>query len=131
MPRIGIIPARAIGDKDLTHADIRVLCAIGIHVNWQTGLNCFASASTIAAEAGVEKRSFFRATARLIAKGYVRKQKRNRRNGSTGTSVYDVLLDTLEPGWEEDTSPEPEFEPEVSPGLGSDRVVTSDHTVTT
>lgn len=110
----------------MTHSDIRVLAAIGIHINWQTGEGCFASASTLAGEAGVTKRAFYRSAARLIAKGYTRKTIRRRPHGPNRSSVYDVLLDRLDDGWEIDDSPEPDTDDDVNDELSSDPAVTSD-----
>jgi hypothetical protein len=106
MPNLCIIPQRAVTDRTLLDSDVRLLCAIGTHTN-PRGENCFAGAVLLSEEAGISRSTFFVAAKRLIEKGYVRKTRRKRPNGSDTSSVYDIILDQPEVGSDQpDSTPE-------------------------
>lgn len=92
MPALSIIPARAVGDENLTGADIRVLCAIGIHTDAKTGEGCWARAATLALEAGVSKNQFFTSARRLLDGNYIRRES-GQADGVA--SSYSIILDSL------------------------------------
>lgn len=87
MPALSIIPAKAVGDTRLTDANLRVLCAIGIHSS-KLGGQVWASIATLAEESGLEERSVQRAIKVLLELGYIRREERVGR-----THLIDVLLD--------------------------------------
>lgn len=87
MPALSIIPAKAVGDTRLTDANLRVLCAIGIHSS-KLGGQVWASIATLAEESGLEERSVQRAIKVLLELGYIRREERAGR-----THLIDVLLD--------------------------------------
>lgn len=63
-------PKRALQMPELRGTDIRVLCAIGTHTH-KDGTECFARSATLADEARVDRRQFFRSRARLIDAGII------------------------------------------------------------
>lgn len=73
MSNLCIIPARALRDPTLKGTDIRVLCAIGLHVG-RDGSGCFALTRTLCKEAGVHRSQFFASTHRLIAAGLITRE---------------------------------------------------------
>ena len=87
MPALSIIPAAAVGDTRLTDANLRVLCAVGIHSS-KLGGQVWASIATLAEESGLEERSVQRAIKVLLELGYIRREERVGR-----THLIDVLLD--------------------------------------
>ena len=86
MPNLSIIPAQAVMDPDLTHTQLRVLCAVGIHTN-KLGGGVWASVRTLAQEAGVSERTVQMACATLAEKGYLVVTPRPGQ-----TNLYDVIL---------------------------------------
>ena len=97
MPALSIIPAKAVGDTRLTDANLRVLCAIGIHSS-KLGGQVWASIATLAEESGLEERSVQRAIKVLLELGYIRREERAGR-----THLIDVLLDLPQEGREKST----------------------------
>ena len=88
MPNLSIIPARAVMDRDLSHTQLRVLCAIGVHTD-KLGGNVWTSVKTLAHEAGVSERTIQAACQTLTERGYLRVTTRPGR-----TNLYEVVLDT-------------------------------------
>ena len=88
MPNLSIIPARAVMDRDLSHTQLRVLCAIGVHTD-KLGGNVWTSVKTLAQEAGVGERTVQTACQALAERGYLRITTRPGR-----TNLYEVVLDT-------------------------------------
>lgn len=86
MPNLSIIPARAVMDRELTHTQLRVLCAIGMHTN-KLGGNVWTSVKTLADEAGVAERTVQTACQALAERGYVTITSRPGR-----TNLYEVVL---------------------------------------
>jgi hypothetical protein len=87
MSELSIVPARAVGDRRLTHADFRVLSAIGTHTG-RNGEGAWASGKTTAAEATVTRSQFFVSAKKLLELGYVHRKSRHGR-----TSMYAIELD--------------------------------------
>ena len=88
MPNLSIIPAAAVMDRDLTHTQLRVLCAIGVHTD-KLGGNVWTSVKTLADEAGVSERTVQTACQALTERGYLRITTRSGR-----TNLYEVVLHT-------------------------------------
>ncbi|MFZ9747823.1 MAG: helix-turn-helix domain-containing protein [Opitutaceae bacterium] len=88
MPNLSIIPAAAVMDRDLTHTQLRVLCAIGVHTD-KLGGNVWTSVKTLADEAGVSERTVQGACQALTERGYLRITTRSGR-----TNLYEVVLHT-------------------------------------
>ena len=88
MPNLSIIPAAAVMDRDLTHTQLRVLCAIGVHTD-KLGGNVWTSVKTLADEAGVSERTVQTACQALTERGYLRITTRSGR-----TNLYEVVLNT-------------------------------------
>lgn len=91
MPNLSIIPAQAVMDRDLTHTQLRVLCAIGIHTN-KLGGGVWTSLNTLADEAGVSRKTVQRSCEELVARGYLRITER-----PGTTNLYEVVLDPGHP----------------------------------
>lgn len=87
MSDLCIIPKLALADERLTSADIRVLCAIGIHTDG-AGEGAWANARTFSAEGGISRSQFFVSAKRLLELGYIRRASRQGRS-----SVYRIVLD--------------------------------------
>ncbi len=87
MPNLAIIPAQAVMDRDLSHTQLRVLCAIGIHTN-KLGGGVWTSINTLADEAGVSRSTVKRACEELAERGYLRITER-----PGTTHLYEVVLD--------------------------------------
>ena len=90
MPNLCIIPARAVADRRLTEAQLRVLLAVSIYTR-ADGRGAFPSARTIASEACVSRTTTFNALAKLEELGYIRRTPRWEDGRQTST-MYDVLL---------------------------------------
>ena len=90
MPNLSIIPAQAVMDPDLSHTQLRVLCAIGMHTN-RLGGGVWTSINTLADEAGVSRSTVKRACEELETRGYLR---RTERPGTT--HLYEVVLDPVQ-----------------------------------
>ena len=110
------MPARALRDPTLTGTDIRVLCAIGLHVG-KDGGGCFASSRKLAEEAGVSRNKFFSAAKKLMAAGIITRESKTSTNGGPTCSHYAIvfneqseegedLLDVQGPSTENGTRPE-------------------------
>jgi len=87
MPNLSIIPAQAVMDPDLSHTQLRVLCAIGMHTN-RLGGGVWTSLNTLADEAGVSRKTVQRSCEELVARGYLRITER-----PGTTHLYEVVLD--------------------------------------
>ena len=87
MPNLSIIPAQAVMDPDLSHTQLRVLCAIGMHTN-RLGGGVWTSLGTLADEAGVSRKTVQRSCEELVARGYLRITER-----PGTTHLYEVVLD--------------------------------------
>lgn len=109
MSALSIIPAKAVGDTRLTDANLRVLCAIGIHSS-KLGGQVWASIATLAEESGLEERSVQRAIKVLLELGYIRKVERTGR-----TNLIDVLLDHPEAATAVDKKPPKKAKGGVTP----------------
>lgn len=88
MPNLSIIPAAAVLDRELTHSQLRALCAVGIHTD-KLGGGVWASVKTLATEAGMSERTFQMACAALVERGYLVVKPRVGR-----TNLYEVVLQT-------------------------------------
>jgi hypothetical protein len=92
MPNLCIIPFRSLQDTDLSHADLRILCAIGSHTD-RDGAGVWASAKTLSDEAVASRSQFFASCAKLEARGYITRTARWSTSGRQMTSMMRVLLD--------------------------------------
>lgn len=88
--RLAIIPARALEDRSLRQADICVLTAIGSHTSTDGGL-CWANAKTLSREAHVSLNQFFLSAKRLIAAGFIVREKSGQANGQS--SHYSIVFE--------------------------------------
>jgi hypothetical protein len=106
-PSYARVPPRALQDPTLTGTDIRVLCAIGLHVD-KNGEGCWASSKTLALEAGVSRNKFFSAAKKLMAAGIITRESRNSKNGGATSSAYAIVFDEESRGasTENGTSPQ-------------------------
>ena len=93
--RLSIIPAAAVFDRRLSHADVRVLAALGTHANKDE--RCWPAVSTIADEAKMSKRHALRCLQSLVTHGYLRIKKRSRQSSIYQLQVTRVSLD--KPQW--------------------------------
>ncbi len=92
-PRSGafsIIPAAAVFDRRLSHADVRVLAALGAHAD-KAG-RCWPAVSTLADETGMSKRHALRCLQSLTAHGYLQIKKRSRQS-----SIYQLQVTRVSP----------------------------------
>ena len=89
-PRFSAIPARAVMDDQLSHAELRVLAALCLHSDRQ-GHGVFAAPKTLMTESTVGRTAFFRGLRNLTELGYIEREKGRpkRRNGQ-----YRVIQDT-------------------------------------
>jgi hypothetical protein len=92
MPALCIIPARALQDRALTPAQLRVLLAVSIYTA-RGGRGAFPSSRTIGTDARVSRATVFRALEALEAAGYLRRTPRWVEEGRRTSSMYDVVLD--------------------------------------
>lgn len=92
MPALCIIPARALADDSLTASDLRALLAIG-HFTSRDGTGVWASRETIAGKARLDESTYRRSLNKLVERGYVRRERRQRKDGGDGTSMLAVVLD--------------------------------------
>jgi hypothetical protein len=109
MPRLCIMPARALDDERLSNQDLRAILAVGYHASL-SGKGVWASNKTLAERARLDERDFRRCVARLIEWGYVRRTTRIGADGRQQTSFTDVVLDEAgggvqDPGGEGFTDP--------------------------
>ncbi len=88
--RLSIIPAAAVFDHRLSHADVRVLAALGAHAD-KAG-RCWPAVSTLADEIGMSKRHTLRCLQSLTAHGYLQIKKRSRRS-----SIYQLQVTWVSP----------------------------------
>lgn len=115
--RFSVIPARAVDDKRLGSAAIRVLLVLGTYANrdgW-----CYPSMATIAKRLGISEAAIRKQIRLLERYGYLRVEHRQRENGSTTTNLYRILHDVdIPPEHDRLQEGEPEVppEPEVRPG---------------
>ncbi len=92
-PRSGhfsIIPAAAVFDHRLSHADVRVLAALAAHANKER--RCWPAVSTLADEIGMSKRHALRCLQSLASHGYLQIEKRSRRS-----SIYQLQVTWVSP----------------------------------
>lgn len=87
--KLSIIPSRAIFDKCLSPANLRVLGALCSYTD-REGI-CFPSQGTLAGRLGMSRRTVSRSINKLESLGYVAVNKRTRENGSTTTNLYKVI----------------------------------------
>jgi hypothetical protein len=92
MPRLCIIPARALSDERVGAMELRVLAAIGYHTSLQ-GTGAWPNTKTLAARAGMTLRNVRRAVASLAEWGYVRITARYDELGARTSNLYDIILD--------------------------------------
>jgi predicted transcriptional regulator len=83
--QLSIIPAAAVFDRRLSHADIRVLAALGAHADKQG--RCWPAVSTLAQKIGLSERHVRRCLQTLSKCGVVEIQKRLGRS-----SIYRIPM---------------------------------------
>ncbi|MFK0688172.1 helix-turn-helix domain-containing protein [Mesorhizobium sp. IMUNJ 23033] len=65
-------PARAIGDKNLTSEELRILMALAVHDRLNgNGMGCYASHARLAALVGCHEKSLSRSLSALAGRGYI------------------------------------------------------------
>lgn len=101
--RFSTIPARALFDPNLDNAALRVLGILGCYSD-RSGW-CFPAITTLAKETGVSRQAISKQIGVLIALGYLKSQKRFRKDGGQTSNRYQVLFDTSDPGGEEQAPP--------------------------
>ena len=92
-PRSGhfsIIPAAAVFDHRLSHADVRVLAALGAHANKER--QCWPAVSTIADETQMSKRHALRCLQSLTTHGYLQIERRSQQS-----SIYQLSVTPVSP----------------------------------
>lgn len=88
------LPARAIGDKNLTAEELRVLGALAVHDRLgANGMGCYASHSRLAALVGCHEKSLSRSLSNLAARGYI---SANRHPLNARLRVYRVNYTTFD-----------------------------------
>jgi len=92
MPRLCIIPARALSDDRIGPQELRTLAAIGYHTSLQ-GTGAWAANATMSERAKLEDRNFRRCVANLEAWGYVRRAARYREDGAQTSNTIELILD--------------------------------------
>lgn len=92
MPNLVIIPARALEDRSLTGRDLRALCAVGMYTN-SAGKGVWASQTTMADRVGVSRQQMNASLRVLSQRGYIRKYRRTKPDGSSDTCLIDIILD--------------------------------------
>jgi hypothetical protein len=92
MPNLCIIPARALRDKTLKPAHLRVLLAVSIYTR-PGGRGAYPSTRTIGADARVGRTTAFTALNDLVAKGYLRRTHRWTEEGRQTSNLYEVVMD--------------------------------------
>ncbi len=93
-PRSGafsIIPAAAVFDHRLGHAEVRVLAALGAHAD-KNG-RCWLATTTLAEGIRVSTRQIRRCLRNLESCGYLRSTHRKGQR-----SIYSIVLDAIDPG---------------------------------
>jgi hypothetical protein len=112
MPRLCIIPARALSDERVGFQELRALAAVGYHTSLQ-GKGSWASHRTLAERAGMHSRNFRRAVDNLVEWGYLRSTPRYSENGAQTSNLVEVLLD--EPSTPLRSTSAPPCAPETHP----------------
>lgn len=92
MPSLCIIPARALRDKALKPAHLRVLLAVSIYTR-TGGRGAYPSTRTISADARVGRTTTFAALNDLVAMGYLRRTHRWTEEGRQTSNLYEVVMD--------------------------------------
>ncbi len=87
MPKLCIIPSRALADPEMTPTELRVLLAVGTFTS-RDGTGVWASNATLAETANLDKRNMRRALLELVKRGYISKRER-----IGNTSVLAIVLD--------------------------------------
>lgn len=102
MPRLCIVPARVLEDPEVGFPHLRALLAIGQFTD-RSGGNVWASNATLAEKARIDKRDLRRILHDLQERGYIRRVRRWRTDGSDTTSLIEILLDAPAGGEGADT----------------------------
>jgi hypothetical protein len=84
--RFARIPARAVGCRELTAADWRVLACITLHAD--IAGRAFPSMATIAAMTGIQRGNVPRSIGRLEQLGILRRERRARSTGDPDANLY-------------------------------------------
>lgn len=90
--RFSIIPARAIEDDRLTKGDLKVLNALGVYADSETGWS-YPSQQTLAEKINMTRMSVSRSIKKLSECGYIDSMNNFRENGSQSSNKYRVLFD--------------------------------------
>ena len=89
-PKKSILPKALVYDQRIPDAAFRVLAALGIHTDTETG-KCFTSLRTIANGLGKSRQAVHRQTRILADLGVIEIKPRKRGNGSNSSCEYRVL----------------------------------------
>jgi Helix-turn-helix domain len=89
-------PREARYDRRLTKTDLLILLSICGHLNSKTD-TCWPSQGTIAQFALVGRQCVNRRIKHLMRTGWLRKQRRRRKNGMLGSCKYTVLVPVIPP----------------------------------
>lgn len=89
--RFAILPAHAADDPELSTLELRVLIAIGRHLNREN--EAWPSQTLLAEKLGKTRESINRAIRVLKDRGYLRVQHTTRDDGGNGAAVYQVILE--------------------------------------
>jgi hypothetical protein len=92
MSALCIIPARALRDKTLKPAHLRVLLAVSIYTR-TGGRGAYPSTRTIGADARVGRTTAFTALNDLVARGYLRRTARWTEEGRQTSNLYELVMD--------------------------------------
>jgi|DEB0MinimDraft_3_1074331.scaffolds.fasta_scaffold21447_4 predicted XRE-type DNA-binding protein len=91
--RLTIIPSRAISDPELTHTQLRVLCAIGSFTSKDQ--TAYPRQSTIAELLGITRQTVNQACKKLQEAGYLEIHNQFREDGAQSSNLYFVRLDPI------------------------------------
>ncbi len=104
--RYSITPAKAVYDQRLTDADFRVLAALGVHADSQTG-ECWRSQTKLARDLGMARTTVNRIIGRLVDLGWIQSTPRFDDDGRQISNIYRVLMDYVPPCHPTATPPSP------------------------
>lgn len=89
--RFAILPAHAADDPELSALELRVLIAIGRHLNREN--EAWPSQTLLAERLGKTRESINRAIRVLRERGYLKIEHTKRADGGNGAAVYQVVLE--------------------------------------
>lgn len=86
--RFAIVPARAVEDRRLGAAALRVLALLSAHTDWMGC--CKMPMKSIGERIGVSRQAAQQSVSRLADAGYLEVLSGQRQNGGTSTNLYRI-----------------------------------------